>query len=302
MRYSLASQKVINERFRKAKLFRTEPDGEFSGWVIIANNESSEMYERSADHFDVVENEFIESYLPDFKRIKYSESDSIFVHNEALDQLVEINTELTRSLSNGAFATNQSNVKVDFKQWYRHVKRPLRKYYWLIGLSILFLPIGTIVSGLVIIYSVRKIRAYKEEIQECYIIGNTIPGIVTGVNPTTVAVMTDLSTGIGYYPIVKVFEYKAKKLSGNRIKVGDTMPMTTVYYGQEGSTLNYWLDIDSFPVEFATRDRKKIGEKRYSISVLDWSKLEENVAVLGDKSTRPGVYKIEIEKSDWVNV
>jgi len=300
MKYSLASRNALETNFNKVKLFRTTPKDEFSGWVIIGDNEKKELLDESLDQFEVVDNTLVEAYLPDFKAIKDQNEDKLYIHNEGFDRLVEINTEITKYLSNGAFASNQSNLEVDFNQWYRHEKQPLRKHYLWIIFAVLLMPFITIIGGIIIAFQIMKIRSYREEIREYYKMGDTIPGIVTSLNPTTIASLTDLSKGFGRYPVLKVSTYKTKKLSKRKIEVGDKIPMTAIYYTFEGSVSDYWHNVESYPVEFATKNRNKIAEKIYSISILEWNRLEK--AISHNKHiTKPGLYKIDIESSNWIN-
>ena len=300
MKYILVSKNAILKDFNKVRLFKSTPKDEFSGWVIIAEKESRSFYKESLNQFQEIDINLVESYLPGFNDIKDIEGDKLFVHNEGLNRLVEINTEITRHISNGAFATNQSNVEVNFRQWYKHVKQPLRKHYLWILFSIILIPFTSFFSIIIFVFQVRKIRSYKEEIREYYKRGDTIPGIVTAINPTTIASMTDMTQGIGDYPVIKVFTRRAKKLGNRKIKIGDKIPLTTLYYTIEGSTLNYWHDIEPYPVEFATKDKNKIAEKKQSISILEWNRLSK-ILINYEYKTRPGLYKIDIEKSSWTN-
>lgn len=61
MKYTLASRNALETNFNKVKLFRTTPKDEFSGWVIIGDNEKKELLDESLDQFEVVDNTLVEA-------------------------------------------------------------------------------------------------------------------------------------------------------------------------------------------------------------------------------------------------
>ena len=300
MNYSFASKKVIADNFKKAQLFKTEPKDDFSGWVILAEHEHFELIDDSSDHLSAIENEAIETFLPGFLAIQQAEVDSIYVHNVGFNKLVKIERSPNDQISHDTFATNQGNVTVNFWQWIKYQKQPLLKYYILLFLLILTIPFANIISGIGIGIIFYWMRAYKNSIREFFKAGDTLPGVVTSIRPTQVAVMTDLTKGFGSYPIIKIIQFKFRVLNGKKIAVGDKIPMVAFYLEDEKAELPHWVDVDPTPISFATKDKNKIGEKIYSISMEDWERLEESLHQIKD-SSKVGLYKIDIEQSNWAN-
>jgi len=297
MKYSLVSPKAFEDEFEKAKLFKEKAEGDFSGWIILALNESERFLDEDGRHLMLqLENHVIEKYLFDFKNIQDAKVDTTYVHNAGFDKLVKIN----RKESHTGYATNQSNIEVDFKQLFRYGRKPFVDYYIRIFLNVLFIPVLFPVSLGFSIYWIRKnrkeIRKYKEWVRSFYKNGDILPAIIISLNPTKIAVMTDLSKHFGYYPIIKVMTFYFTKLNGKPIEIGDKLPINATYFDEENHP-KYWSDIWPIPVEFATNDRDVIGEKRYSVPMEDWNLLEDNLYQINIEED--GVYKLKIEGSSW---
>ena len=70
MKYSLVSPKAFEDEFEKAKLFKEKAEGDFSGWIILALNESERFLDEDGRHLMLqLENLYLRRYTMDF--VKY---------------------------------------------------------------------------------------------------------------------------------------------------------------------------------------------------------------------------------------
>lgn len=295
MKYSLVSPKALETNFYRAKLYKNKSENDFSGWIILALNEDENYLDENGEHILIqVENHLIEEYLSDFDTIQNAPIASIYAHNAGFNKLIKIE----RDNPNIGYATNQCNLKVDFKQILRY-DTELRKLYIKILFNVLFIPIIFPISlgfSIYWIYKNRKeIKEYKGWLSRYYKNGNVLPGIVVNVKPTRIATMTNLSKHFGRYPIIKVKSYRFKKLNGRKLAIGDKIPMNATYF--DGVNPKHWSDIWPFPIECATSDKNLIGKKRYSIPIEDWNDLEDNLHQINPDEDN--IYKIRLEGSEW---
>jgi hypothetical protein len=124
--------------------------------------------------------------------------------------------------------------------------------------------------------------------------GNVSPGKVVSVNPTRVAVFTDMSKGYGgSFPILKIVE---AHLAKPEREVGKFIPTVGVY-NDNPHGYPFWSEFHPVPVSNGIVDMAKyeyfmerFGQDDYDI--VEQSLLEVN-------SLEPGIYKLQEEGSGW---
>jgi hypothetical protein len=84
--------------------------------------------------------------------------------------------------------------------------------------------------------------------------GDANPGIVVSLNPTLIAVATDLTQGEGEFPAVKILKINMTTQAGRPLAVGMVVPTVAVYASAPNSGAGHWGDFYPQPAEYATAD------------------------------------------------
>src|SRR6266850_3855809 len=113
------------------------------------------------------------------------------------------------------------------------------------------------------------------------------PSKVICTAPFTLAVFTDLTTGGGQYPVIKILRHPIPR--GSRYADGDKCATVAMYSG--AGDAEHWEDFDPVMVDCATTDRSSIETVVQSIPADEWSSLEEGIKNL-PLPLKPGVYPL----------
>ncbi len=198
------------------------------------------------------------------------------------------------TVDNDTAASNPGNAKLKPLVWFAH--HPLEVGFQTLTLIVVLCFSFTIgrwfnVFALMLIvmnifYWIRKKEHFKS--------GDSNGGLVLSRDPTMVAVATNLSKGIGSYPIVKVIECKPLK----NAQVGDRIPTVALYDYPKKEEAPYWGNFYPIPLSYATDDKTTLQAAMDSYGEGDWLRLQEYI-----KDWRPpykaGLYKIYDEESNW---
>lgn len=162
-----------------------------------------------------------------------------------------------------------SSVNENASNWIN--KERLRKYGTLFGL---FLGFGGM-------YFYLKFRHFMR--------GDGNPGVVIALNPTLVAVATDLGQGPTKYPAVKIIRTKLKRSQGKELEVGAIIA-TAAQYGTAafGNNKEYFASFDPVPVEEATSNQSYIASlvQSFDQEQYDLLKFVDHLP----KPYQPGLY------------
>jgi Protein of unknown function (DUF3239) len=127
---------------------------------------------------------------------------------------------------------------------------------------------------------------YRMVVQLHFNIGDTLPGKVIALNPVRVAVCTDLSTGEGSCPVLKIVKVPLKQVMGMPVEVGQNLVMVATY--QRPISKNRWANFNPKPLEAATNDYVRIYELLNSIAQNEWMELLSAIHAIG--TCKPGLY------------
>jgi hypothetical protein len=99
------------------------------------------------------------------------------------------------------------------------------------------------------------------------------PSRVVAVSPFTLAAFTDLSTGEGEYPVIKIIRHPLPR--GMQYKLGDHCATVAMYTGSADA--EHWEDFSPIMVDCATDDRSEIHRVTASIPTEEWTDLDEGL-------------------------
>jgi hypothetical protein len=296
MNFSLVSKNAIKQEFKGIILTKVKSEGSFSGWIITSSVENLES-SLEKDLETILNSDLLERIKGFEKVLKENEIGTTYVHNVGFDKLTKIDKTKTKNLSFSSYGSNPGMINVSFAQWLKYNKFPLLGYFFVIILGLALIPWLKFFS-LIIIFPLWKINEYRKEIRDCYAMGNIIPGIVVHTNPLLIASVTNLSKGLGKFPVVRIDSFPSFfHYHKGVVKKGCRIPMLAIYFQMPGSDLNYWNDLRPWPVEFATGDRNLIGKKYYSIPEESWLYAE---SVLEQANTKKiGLTAVDVKSSAW---
>lgn len=305
MEFSLVSKKAVEQAFKEISLTKVDAVDHFSGWIIVSSIEDV-GFSWETDLFPINTQELLEKIAGFEAIVDTADAGETYVHNTGFDALVKIDKTENDTLSSEAYATNQGKINLSYLQWLKYHKFPTLKYCLIVLIGIAVLPLSLGVAIFLVGYGVYKLIVYfvyLKGIKDCYDMGNIIPGIVVHNSPVLIATLTDVTKGIGSYPVIRIGAFPSfKKYHKGWVKIGDRIPMLAIYHVNTEQSLNYWNDFTPWPVEFATKDRNFIGKKYYSISEPYWQYAEEMVKQVRNsnkKQIKIGIEAVDIENSAW---
>lgn len=196
------------------------------------------------------------------------------------------------TLDNNTKASNPGEIVFDYWIWLRHNTLPAIAFFSFlpifIVLSIKFsfwFLIGLAISVLInLFYWIRAKEHFSAD---------SNPGLIVSVLPPLYAVYTDLTKGLGHYPVIKIQHYKGR----GSINVGDKIATVAVYADGEGDESPCWSDFFPLPVEYATDDLNSIQSEMNSYSDEDWRDLTEGLNEIS--KIKDGLFKLKTADSDW---
>lgn len=163
------------------------------------------------------------------------------------------------TVSEGTYATNPGRLSVNYLRWLRH------KPKWpLIWITLLLLSVAVVtwspgfLTGLFFMLVAACNFFYWRRVGDHFRYGNTNPGIVVGLEPTLIAVLTDLSMGEGEYPVIKIVEVNIKRSAGEPLKLGAYLPTVALYDHPASDDSAHWSDFFPLPADYATGDIAKV--------------------------------------------
>ncbi|MGB0432449.1 MAG: DUF3239 domain-containing protein [Bacteroidia bacterium] len=198
------------------------------------------------------------------------------------------------TVSNDSIASNPGNAILNPFIWIKHDAKRVLLLFALLAFSIVLLVIKSVWFGILafillavnVFYWLRKKEHFKS--------GDSNGGLVVSVNPTLVAVATDLTKGFGDYPVIKILEFKTLK----NVSIGERIATVALYKPSEDESLPHWLDFEPLPLSFATTNPLVIKSALDSYSLEHWANIEQKLTAL-QKPYSVGLYKSDIDQSDW---
>ena len=198
------------------------------------------------------------------------------------------------TVDNNTWASNPGNANLNPFIWFIHDFKRILILNCLFGISIfLTIKVSGWFSILVILllvingfYWLRKKEHFKS--------GDSNGGIVISINPTLVAVTTDLTKGFGEFPVIKIISCSTLK----NVKINDKIATVALYSASENDELPHWIDFNPIPLSYATNDKATLENAINSYDLEQWDSIKSRLKEI-KKPYKPGLYKSEIQTSDW---
>jgi len=113
------------------------------------------------------------------------------------------------------------------------------------------------------------------------------PSQVVSTAPFLLAVFTDLTTGDGDYPVIKILSHPIPR--GTRYSAGDKCATVAMYSGSADA--EHWEDFDPIMIDCATKLPSALENVFRSIPANEWSNLEEGLKSL-PMPVKTGIYPL----------
>ena len=133
---------------------------------------------------------------------------------------------------------------------------------------------------------------YWIKVKEHFVYGNVTPGVIVSLDPMLIAVLTNLSKGVGDYHVIKIIEQRFSTVMEKPPFVGATFPAVALYQQSEDESLPYWEDFDPRPIEFATADQSAIKNILSRMEKTDWKELKLGLRGV-PRPFKPGLYHVQ---------
>jgi hypothetical protein len=114
------------------------------------------------------------------------------------------------------------------------------------------------------------------------------PSQVISTAPFRLAVFTDLATGDGEYPVIKILSHPVPR--GRQYGVGEKGATVAMYSGS--AEAEHWEDFDPIMVDCATANVSALESVLRSIPAEEWLQLEEGLNRL-PKPLKQGIYPLK---------
>ena len=199
------------------------------------------------------------------------------------------------TLNDNTFATNPGNIRLNVLVW--------TKYHFstvaILSLGVLFpLLLSVVLSKWFLVFLMIGLLAngwYWFRRKEHFAMGAANPGRVISVQPPLVAVITELANQPGYeLPAIKIISYPI----GRPVKLGQEVGTVALYSYNEDPELPFWIDFNPIPIDLATNNAAEIKRAFESYPAEDWALLDRGIPQL-PQPYQKGIYKIDVEDSDW---
>lgn len=197
----------------------------------------------------------------------------------------------TWTLVDTARASNPGDLKVNRWVWFRNYPRwPI---IWLASAGVCaalaylihqcFLTLGALLLVMNWLYWRR--------VGEHFRYGCTCPAMIVSSDPMLIAVSTDLTKGLGQYPVIKIIEKPLRTACGQLPQVGRELPAIALY-SLSGDELPHWRDFDPRPIDCASGDLEAIQRVMSTIAEVEWNELRTWLEQL-PRPFRCGLYHVK---------
>lgn len=198
----------------------------------------------------------------------------------------------TWTLDDSSLASNPGNLSVSPFRWFRYYPTwPLIWFFSLVffvGLACLFHWSLWIVAVLLLAMN----WFYWQRVRDHFRSGCANPAMVISMDPMMIAVSTDLTKGIGEYPVVKIIEKSLPAVCGQIPQVGSRLPAVALYESSPDDDLPHWADFDPRPIDCATGDLEAIRAVMNTFKESDWDELSSWLEQV-PRPFRCGLYHIQ---------
>lgn len=263
-------------------------------WIALSKNDIDFQVDNGVDNLFVIEEDSIYQRVPYLKG-KLNQPVNTTINIDVSTGEINLNPKHFHIgiPTHSAKSTRQVNASFSFARWL-FINR--KSYVKFLVIELILLLLALIVGWFFYIpfavyFIFEGLSLLKE--RDMFKSGDLCPAIVLSESNMTIAVLSDLSCGVGKFPIIRV---KKVNLPVKYRKEGTMIPIAGGYYNT-GKYL-HWNCFNPLPIPSGTKDESLIEEKKKMIPPLEWVKLKSEIKKLQNEPAE-GYYPIDIERSSW---
>lgn len=207
--------------------------------------------------------------------------------------------EPTYTLSDDAVASNPGKAKISRIRWL--LRYPTWPVAWAgaFAVSLPFILLHWSVGIASIVLGALNFLYWKR-VEEHFAHGDANPGLIVSMHPMRIAVRTDLTKGLGSYPVIKIMEEKPWSRWGQTAEKDLRLATVSLYsehLEDEDQHLPFWEDFFPKPIEPIGRRKEDVDAVMATFSEEAWAQLQQGLESLGH--CRPGLHRLHTDTSDW---
>lgn len=263
-------------------------------WILISREEFENDIKYDEDSLYLIEEDYLYQRIPNL-RGKLNQKAKTTINIDYSTGEINVNPQHFHFgiPTHYAKATRQANAGFNLLH-YLNITKSLYKTPLLIiiGLFLASLYIGWFFYIPLILYAAFKILELLKT-RDMYYSGDLCPAIVIDAKNNKIAALSDLTLGVGSYPIIRIRKFplpKKYQLNGTKIPVAGGYQNTEKY--------THWNYYEPHPLPTGIKNDSIIQEKIQSIPTIEWINLKNEIKKF-QGIPKEGYYPINIETSSW---
>jgi len=186
-------------------------------------------------------------------------------------------------------ASNPAQARISHLRYARHYpKWPLIWTFALLGCALLVFQLSVWFAFLLLPLFACELLHWMR-VDNHFFNGDVNPGVIIQLNPTLIAVATDLRKGIGNYPAIKIIRTNLRRINNEPPTMGRALPTVALYFSIPNDKSPHWASFDPRPLESATADQNTLKRWMETFTVEQIAALYASIALL--PSNEPGLYR-----------
>lgn len=199
------------------------------------------------------------------------------------------------ALNNTAMASFQGNMTVNIFQWIKYYPKDVIKGISYLIFSFILMKYVHWSLGILFIVAVLYNIWYWYACYFRFRGGDVNPGKIISLSPTLVAVRTNLTKGVGDYPVLEIIQ---TNLPEEDLIINKIIPTVAIYHNNPHG-YPFWAEFFPVPIIHGIKDRLKLNYFLKNFSSNDLDSLNKAIDEVGIKKI--GTYKLNANTSDWSN-
>ncbi|WP_425396315.1 DUF3239 domain-containing protein [Aeoliella sp.] len=193
-------------------------------------------------------------------------------------------------VAQSARASNPGEVQVNYLRWVRSSPTWPLVLTSLLAVSLVLISVMPgFIFGTVFLLVLGVNYLYWRRVTAHFQNGDTNPGVVVALDPTLIAVFTDLTMGEGEYPVIKILEIHLTESGGQQLELGSYVPTIALYDFPIPNDAPHWSDFQPIPAEYGTGDPEVVAQLMSTFDQAYYSNLLEGLKLV-PKPYEEGLY------------
>ena len=266
-------------------------------WLVVSTKDNNEEFDFEPDDFNLIDEEYLYQRIP-LLNGNLSQPNGTIINIDYETGEINFNKKHFHFgfPTHGARATRQANTEFSYLRW---LKTYYSTYKKLALVVILFGGLGYFVNKwfllpLLPIILIKYLLDSKE--RDMYLSGALLPAIVIDANQDLIAVLTDLTLGIGKYPIIKIQKLKIpkeKRVANTKLAVAGQYYNTKKY--------KHWNFFRPLILYSGMKNPDLHDEKIKQIPTAEWVELTSKIKNFNGEF-KAGYYPINVSTSNWKDI